>query len=114
MKAKTIAGFILTCVGDDRSYSYMPSRSGDLLPDKIALHILNKKIKEYKEYSFLERGSDERQYCAPGIDLPVCSIMRSKYGEYPEYHTSLDNFKLVTLKGVTDGLKLQKKQQKFY
>ena len=35
--------------------------------------------------------------------------MRTKYGEYPEYHTSLDTIgKVVTIKGLRGGLDLAK------
>lgn len=100
MKKRVAAGFNITCVGDDRTYSYIPSRYGNTLADKAAQNVLSHHYPEYKKYSYLQRGSDERQYCAPGIDLPVCVICRSKFGEYPEYHTSLDNMELISPSGL--------------
>ena len=99
MKRNTIAGWNLSCVGDDRTYSYVQTRYGDTLTDKVTKNVLSFEYPEYKEYAFLKRGSDERQYNAPGIDLPVCGFSRSKYGEYPEYHTSKDDMDLISPSG---------------
>lgn len=108
LQNNVIAGFNLSCIGDDRSYSYVASRYENTLADRVASNVLSMKHADFIKYSFLDRGSDERQYCSPGIDLPFVTLCRTKYGKYPEYHTSLDDLDLVTPEGLSGGYELVK------
>jgi aminopeptidase-like protein len=109
LKKRLIGGYNLSCVGDERQYSCMLSKYGNSPADDALIEAYKKLNLKYKKYSFLERGSDERQYNSPGIDLPIASIFRSKYGTYPEYHTSFDNFEtVVTEKGINGSYRLAK------
>ncbi len=104
LKARVFAGFIISCVGDERAWSCLPSRAGNTLSDRIAVHVLKHSVDRFRSYGWNDRGSDESNYCAPGIDLPIASVMRSKYREYPEYHTSLDRLgDVVTAKGLDES-----------
>ncbi len=110
LKKNVIGGYNLSCIGDERQHSCMFSKYQNSPSDEAIIEAYKSlKIKNYKIYSFLERGSDERQYNSPGVDLKISSIFRTKYGEYPEYHSSLDNFNLVTKKGCLGGFNVARK-----
>ncbi len=107
LKKNVICGFNLSCVGDERGYSFVQTPYNNTITDSaLRASLIGKN--NAKEYSFLERGSDERQYCSPGVDIPLCTFCKSKFGEYPEYHTSADNFDLVTDKGLQDSFEVMK------
>jgi aminopeptidase-like protein len=109
LKKNILGGYNLTCIGDDRQYSCMLSKYKKSPSDISLLKAYKKlKIKKFKIHSFLKRGSDERQYNSPGVNLPITSIFRTRFGDYPEYHTSLDNFEVVTYRGISGGFKVVK------
>ena len=110
LKKNVVAGFVVVCVGDNKNWSLLSSPKGDTLADNVATYVLRTEKINYKKYNFFnDRGSDERQFCWPGVNLPVCSIMRSKYGTYKEYHTSLDNLKFISSIGLWSSFNIYKK-----
>ena len=98
LKKHVKAAYNLSCVGDNLDYSIVHSRYGNTFADKTLTNIL-KNHDKFTEYSFLDRGSDERQYNAPGVDIPMVTLCRSKYATFPEYHTSLDDMNFVSKEG---------------
>ena len=103
LKQNVIAGFTLSCLGDSKAYSKIHSRyENTLADDSLESSLIGKR--NVKFYNFLQRGSDERQYCSPGVDLPVVGFCRSKYGTYSEYHSSKDDFKIVNQKNLSESL----------
>ncbi len=77
--------------------------------DRIVEHVLNLAGVDAKVLDFIPYGYDERQFCSPGINLPVCNLSRISYGQYPEYHTSADNPELITPMALEDSFHMLKR-----
>ena len=88
-------GLVLTCMGDAGGFHYKKSRRGNAEIDRAAVHVLRHCGESSEILEFSPYGNDERQYCSPGFNLPVGSLMRSVWETFPEYHTSADNLDFI-------------------
>ena len=104
LRSHLAAGYVVTCVGNDAPYTYKRSRNGMSLADRTALHVLQHRAQGHYEVIDFDPAdaSDERQFCSPGFDLPVGSLMRTRYNTYPEYHTSDDNKSFVSFESMRE------------
>ena len=98
-------GLVLACAGDECRLTYKQSRRGDAEIDRAVAHVLAHCGDDHEVRPFTPYGYDERQYCSPGFDLPVGSLTRTSYAEFPEYHTSGDDPDLVKPDRLADTLK---------
>jgi len=105
LKDNLLAGFVVTCIGDSGIFTYKRSRKKDSLPNKCVELLLEQTEEKHIIHDFFPSGSDERQYCSPGFNLPVGSLMRTMYGKYLEYHTSADNKDFVSFKAMEESVK---------
>jgi aminopeptidase-like protein len=97
-------GLVLSCVGDPGPFTYKRSRRGDAEVDRAVEHVLRHNGHSFQVLDFTPYGYDERQYCSPGINLPVGCFMRTPNGRYPQYHTSADDLTLVTPSSLAESL----------
>ncbi|HLS31688.1 MAG TPA: DUF4910 domain-containing protein [Flavobacteriaceae bacterium] len=98
------AGFVVNCVGDSGDFTYKKSRTENSLTDRATTLVLKQTESDYEILDFAPLGSDERQYCSPGFNLPVGSLMRTKHNTYPEYHTSADNKDFISFEAMQDSV----------
>ncbi len=104
--ARVRHGLVLTCLGDRGRPTYKRSRRGDAEVDRVATHVLASTGSAHRVVPFEPWGYDERQYCSPGFDLAVGSLMRTPYGQFPEYHTSADDLAFVDPAALAESLTL--------
>ncbi len=102
--SKIKCGLVVTCAGDPGNFTYKKSRKNNSEIDKIIEKTFQDLKKPYSIIDFYPSGSDERQFCSPGFNLDVGCFMRTKYGSFPEYHTSADNLSLVKGKYLRESL----------
>ncbi len=88
-------GLVVGLVGDRGPLTYKRSRGGNAAIDRIGAWVLSRLDARARCIDFLPYGYDERQLCSPGFDLPVGRLTRTPNGEYPQYHSSADDFDLL-------------------
>jgi aminopeptidase-like protein len=108
LKKNVVGGYVITCVGDDGDFTYLKTRKENQLIDKVTLYTLKKIGCKFSTREFYLAGSDERQYNYPGVDLNIGSLMRTKYGEFDEYHTSKDDLDFISQKDMELSLSVYK------
>jgi aminopeptidase-like protein len=99
-------GLVLTCVGDAGGFHYKQSRRANTSIDRAIAHVLQQASVSHEVRPFSPYGYDERQFCSPGFNLPVGCLMRSVWGEFPEYHTSADDLTFVQPRALAETLKI--------
>lgn len=101
---RVIGGLVLSVIGDDGPMVYKKSRIGGSIIDRAAEHVLTVESPDNRFEDFSPWGYDERQFCSPGINLPVGRLTRTPHGEFPEYHTSADDLSIVRADRLADSL----------
>jgi len=104
LKENLEAGLVVTCLGGAGELHYKNTVTKDTIIDRASKKALDEMEIPYQSVSFFPWGSDERQYGSPGIRLPVGMLMRGKFFEQPEYHTSLDNKDLISFTEISEAV----------
>ncbi len=97
-------GLVVSNVGDPGPITYKKSRRGNAEIDRAVMHVLQHTDTPSNVVDFVPYGYDERQYCSPGINLPVGSLSRTPNGSYTEYHSSADNLDFVQPQALANSL----------
>lgn len=104
--SKINGGLILSLLGDSGRFTYKQSREVDSRINRTVEQSFDQSNVIFETRRFTPFGYDERQFCSPGINLPIGCLMRTPNGEFPEYHTSGDNLSFVTTESLAESLQV--------
>ena len=96
-------GLVLSVIGDSGHLTYKRTRNGCNEIDRAVEHVLSTTVGTFAVQDFSPWGYDERQFCSPGLNLPVGRLTRTPHGGYPEYHTSADDLSIVQPEFLLDS-----------
>ncbi len=99
-------GLVASLLGDEGDFTYKRSRRRQAEIDRVVPFVLSELEKAHKVIDFVPYGYDERQYCSPGLNLPVGCLTRSTYGTFAAYHTSADNLDFVKATQLEESLQV--------
>lgn len=101
-----IGGFVLATLGGSGKFGYKQTYLGDHLIDSVIKKSFKDLNVDFITYPFDLNGSDERQYSSPFFRIPMASVTKDKYYEYPAYHTSKDDLSFVKSSHIISSLKI--------
>ncbi len=107
LKKNVVAGYVLSCMGKGKKINIL-TKYQENLSFKILYNFLKNNKYSFNIRDWEERGSDERQYCSPNVNLPFSLITKNKFMDYKEYHTSLDNLKFIENSDLINSIKFFK------
>jgi aminopeptidase-like protein len=96
-------GLVLSLLGDNGPLHYKKSRTGTHTIDRAAWHVLRTDFRGARLLEFSPWGYDERQFCSPGVNLPMGRLTRTPNGEFAEYHTSADGPDFITAEALAES-----------
>jgi aminopeptidase-like protein len=97
-------GLTLSCIGDRGGLTYKRSRRGDAEVDQAMETVLRDSGAPHRVLPWEPWGGDERQFCSPGFDLPVGSLMRTPHSEFAGYHTSADGMERIRPESLAEAV----------
>ena len=97
-------GLTVSCIGDAGDLTYKRSRRSDAAVDRAMEVVLRDTGRPHRILPWEPWGGDERQFCSPGFDLPMGTLMRTPHGEFDGYHTSADGLERIRPESLAEAV----------
>lgn len=104
LRQHMVAGLVVTCVGGPApQVAFQLSRREDSVLDQVIKNLAGHASMRMRKFDPAD-GSDDRQYCSPGFNLPMGLAGRTLFGDYDGYHNSLDDKAFMSIESLLNSI----------